>query len=196
MQDVHPLNLFRINWRNDSESGGIGEINYLEIPKDITGVEARIIGLVGKFFPTGAHKVGATYGCLAPYLVTGRFNPEYHKAVWPSTGNYCRGGTFNSALLSVHPVAILPEEMSKERFDWLKNLGAEIFIGHSSENVKSIVDKVVYTSAVHGDNPEIQRAKELNIKTIRRAELLAEVVNDKFLIAVSGTHGKNCTGFG
>lgn len=75
----------------------------------------------------------------------------------------------------------------------LKNLGAEIFIGHSSENVKSIVDKVVYTSAVHGDNPEIQRAKELNIKTIRRAELLAEVVNDKFLIAVSGTHGKTTT---
>lgn len=142
MQDVHPLNLFRINWRNDSESGGIGEINYLEIPKDITGVEARIIGLVGKFFPTGAHKVGATYGCLAPYLVTGRFNPEYHKAVWPSTGNYCRGGTFNSALLSVHPVAILPEEMSKERFDWLKNLGAEIYATPGCEsNVKEIYDK-------------------------------------------------------
>ena len=75
----------------------------------------------------------------------------------------------------------------------LKNLGAEIFIGHSKENVKSIIDKVVYTSAVHNDNPEIQRAKELNIKTIRRAELLGEVVNDKFLIAVSGTHGKTTT---
>lgn len=75
----------------------------------------------------------------------------------------------------------------------LKNLGAEIFTGHSKENVKSIIDKVVYTSAVHGDNPEIQRAKELNIKTIRRADLLAEVVNDKFLIAVSGTHGKTTT---
>ena len=88
LQEVHPLNLFRINWRNDPKTNGIGEINYLEIPKEITGVEARIIGLVGKHFPTGAHKVGATYGCLAPYLVTGRFDPEYHKAVWPSTGNY------------------------------------------------------------------------------------------------------------
>ena len=67
----------------DVSSGGIGDINYLEIPKEISGVDARIIGLVGKFFPTGAHRVGATYGCLAPYLVTGRFNPEYHKAVWP-----------------------------------------------------------------------------------------------------------------
>mgnify|MGYP002065013970 CR=1 FL=1 len=142
MQEVHPLNLFRINWRNDHATGSIGDINFLEIPEEITGVKARIVGLVGKFFPTGAHKVGATYGCLAPYLVTGRFNPEYHKAVWPSTGNYCRGGTFNSALLSVHPVAILPEEMSKERFEWLENLGAEIYATPGCEsNVKEIYDK-------------------------------------------------------
>ena len=140
--DVHPLNLFRINWANDYENGGIGKINFLEIPKEITGVKARIIGLVGKFFPTGAHKVGATYGCLAPYLVTGRFDPEYHKAVWPSTGNYCRGGAFNSALLDVHAVAILPEEMSKERFDWLKEIGAEIYATPGCEsNVKEIYDK-------------------------------------------------------
>ncbi|MBI3125296.1 MAG: pyridoxal-phosphate dependent enzyme [Ignavibacteriales bacterium] len=142
MQDINPLNLFRINWRNDSKTGNIGEINYLEIPSEITGVKARIVGLVGKFFPTGAHKVGATYGCLAPYLVTGRFNPEYHKAVWPSTGNYCRGGVFNSRLLAVDGVAILPEEMSKERFDWLKNMGAEIYATYGCEsNVKEIYDK-------------------------------------------------------
>ena len=115
-QDVHPLNLFRINWCNDAKTNKIGQINYLEIPPEITGVKSRIIGLVGKFFPTGAHKVGATYGCLSPYLISGRFDPDYHKAVWPSTGNYCRGGVFNSALLDVHSVAILPEEMSKERY--------------------------------------------------------------------------------
>lgn len=142
MQEINPLNLFRINWRNDSITGNIGEINYLEIPKEITGVKARIVGLVGKYFPTGAHKVGATYGCLAPYLVTGRFNPEYHKAVWPSTGNYCRGGVFNSRLLAVDGVAILPEEMSRERFEWLKSMGAEIYATHGCEsNVKEIYDK-------------------------------------------------------
>jgi len=142
LQEVHPLNLFRINWRNDSLTNGIGEINYLEIPKEITGVDAKIIGLVGKHFPTGAHKVGATYGCLAPFMVTGRFDPEYHKAVWPSTGNYCRGGAFNSALLSVDAVAILPEEMSKERFDWLKEIGAEVYATPGCEsNVKEIYDK-------------------------------------------------------
>jgi cysteine synthase A len=142
INDVHPLNLFRINWRNDITNGGIGDINYLEIPKEITGVKARIIGLVGKHFPTGAHKVGATYGCLAPYMVTGKFNPDYHKAVWPSTGNYCRGGAFNSALLAVHSVAILPEEMSKERFTWLKEIGSEVYATPGCEsNVKEIYDK-------------------------------------------------------
>ena len=142
LQEIHPLNLFRINWRNNPHTNGIGEINYLEIPKEITGVDARIIGLVGKHFPTGAHKVGATYGCLAPYLVSGRFDPEYHKAVWPSTGNYCRGGAFNSALLSVHAVAILPEEMSKERFDWLEEIGSEVFATPGCEsNVKEVYDK-------------------------------------------------------
>lgn len=142
MNELHPLNLFRINWRNDPQNGGIGKINYLEIPREIAGIKARIIGLVGKNFPTGAHKVGATYGCLAPYLVTGRFNPDYHKAVWPSTGNFCRGGAFNSALLGVHAVAILPEEMSRERFDWLREIGAEVYATPGCEsNVKEIYDK-------------------------------------------------------
>ncbi len=142
LHELHPLNLFRIHWRNDPKTGRVGQINYFEVPREITGVKARIIGLVGKYFPTGAHKVGATYGCLAPYLVTGRFNPDYHKAVWPSTGNYCRGGVFNSALLSVHSVAILPEEMSQERFDWLREKGAEVYATPGCEsNVKEIYDK-------------------------------------------------------
>lgn len=148
IQDLHPLNLFRINWRNDPNTDGIGDINYLEIPKEITGVKARIIGLVGKHFPTGAHKVGATYGCLAPYMVTGRFNPDYHKAVWPSTGNYCRGGVFNSNLLGVHSVAILPEEMSTERFDWLRERADEVYATPGCEsNVKEIYDKCHELSA-------------------------------------------------
>ncbi len=142
LNEVHPLNLFRINWRNDVKTGKIGGINYVELPSSLTGVKAKIVGIVGRNFPTGAHKVGATFGCLIPYLVTGRFNPEYHKAVWPSTGNYCRGGVFNSALLGVDGVAILPEEMSKERFDWLGEMGAEVFATYGCEsNVKEIYDK-------------------------------------------------------
>ncbi|MCK5145901.1 pyridoxal-phosphate dependent enzyme, partial [bacterium] len=140
--DVNPLNLFRITWKNDVDTGLFGGVNAFEIPKEITGVKARVIGLVGKYFPTGAHKVGAAYGCLVPRLVSGEFDPEYHKAVWPSTGNYCRGGAYDCALLDCHSVAILPEEMSQERFDWLKEIGAEVIATPGCEsNVKEIYDK-------------------------------------------------------
>ena len=140
--DVNPLNLFRITWKNDIKSGSFGPVNYIEIPKSITGVKARIIGLVGKYFPTGAHKVGAAFGCLVPRLVSGEFDPQKHKAVWPSTGNFCRGGAFDCALLDCTPIAILPEGMSKERFEWLKTIGAEVIATHGTEsNVKEIYDK-------------------------------------------------------
>lgn len=140
--DINPLNLFRITWKNNIQTGLFGAPNFVEIPSEISGVKARIIGLVGKYFPTGAHKVGAAYGCLAPRLVTGNFDPEIHKAVWPSTGNYCRGGAFDCALLDCPSVAILPEEMSRERFDWLREIGAEVFATPGCEsNVKEIYDK-------------------------------------------------------
>ncbi len=140
--DVNPLNLFRITWKNDLVSGLYGAPNYIEIPKTITGVRPRIIGLVGKYFPTGAHKVGAAFGCLVPRLVSGEFDPDKHKAVWPSTGNFCRGGAFDCALLGCDAVAILPEGMSKERFAWLKEIGAEVIATPGTEsNVKEIYDK-------------------------------------------------------
>lgn len=142
--DLHPLNLFRITWKNEPvESGGLfGGVNYLELPPELTGVEARIVMLIGKYFPTGSHKVGAAYGCLAPRIISGEFDPSYHKAVWPSTGNYCRGGAFDSWLMGVTAVAILPEEMSKERFAWLEKIGAEVIATPGCEsNVKEIYDK-------------------------------------------------------
>ncbi|MCX5786892.1 MAG: pyridoxal-phosphate dependent enzyme [Elusimicrobia bacterium] len=140
--DVDPVNLFRISWKNDVKSGLYGGVNYIELPSELTGVNARIIGLVGKYFPTGAHKVGAAFGCLVPRLVTGEFDPTSQKAVWPSTGNFCRGGAFDCALLACTAVAILPEEMSKERFDWLKSIGAEVIATPGCEsNVKEIYDK-------------------------------------------------------
>jgi cysteine synthase len=142
MCDVNQLNLFRITWKNDVDTGGYGCVNHLEIPTEITGVRARIIGLVGKYFPTGSHKVGAAFGCLVPRLVSGQFDPTRDKAVWPSTGNYCRGGAFDCALLGCAAVAILPEEMSQERFDWLKSIGAQVIPTPGCEsNVKEVFDK-------------------------------------------------------
>ncbi len=142
--DINPLNLFRISWHNEpvASGGQFGGVNYLELPSELTGVDARIVVLVGKWFPTGAHKVGAAYGCLVPRLVTGQFDPTTQKAVWPSTGNYCRGGAYDSSLLACESIAILPEEMSKERFEWLASVAGETIKTPGSEsNVKEIFDK-------------------------------------------------------
>jgi cysteine synthase A len=142
--DVNPRNLLRITWKNQPvEKGGIyGDVNYIEFPSSLTGTKARVIALIGKWFPTGAHKVGASFGCLVPRLVTGQFDPIHQKAVWPSTGNFCRGGAYNSTLLGCQSIAILPEGMSKERFEWLKTVSGEIIATPGSEsNVKEIYDK-------------------------------------------------------
>ena len=143
--DVNPLNLFRITWKNEAkETGGLYQAvpNYVEIPSELSGVPCRILAMAGKWFPTGCHKVGASFGCLAPRLVTGQFDATYHHAVWPSTGNYCRGGAFNSKLLAVDSVAILPAEMSKERFDWLSKIAGQVIATPGCEsNVKEIFDK-------------------------------------------------------
>ncbi len=142
--DVNPRNLFRITWHNEpkAEGGGFGGVNYMELPPSLTGTPARIIVLVGKWFPTGAHKVGAAFSCLVPRLVTGQYEPTTQKAVWPSTGNYCRGGAYDSALLGCDSIAILPEGMSRERFEWLATIAGEVIATPGSEsNVKEIFDK-------------------------------------------------------
>ena len=142
---VDPLNLFRITWKNEAkETGGLFQSipNYVEIPPALSGVPCRILAMAGKWFPTGCHKVGASFGCLVPRLVTGQFDACRQKAVWPSTGNYCRGGAFNSKLLACESVAILPAEMSQERFSWLRSIAGQVIATPGCEsNVKEIFDK-------------------------------------------------------
>ena len=152
--DLNPRNLFRITWKNEPVKfgGGFDGVNYVEIPKELSGVDARIIVLIGKFFPTGSHKVGATFGPLVEKLVRGAFDPTSQKALWPSTGNYCRGGAYDSYLLSCPSIAVLPEGMSKERFEWLKKVGAEIYATPGVEsNVKEVFDK---TKELKAERPD------------------------------------------
>lgn len=153
LMDINPLNLFRITWKNDPTTGGFGEGNWLEFPKEITGVDTKIVGLMGRYFPTGAHKVGAAYGCLVPRLVSGNFDPTTQKAVWPSTGNYCRGGAYDCALLGCPAIAILPEGMSKERFEWLESINTDEIIATpgTESNVKEIYDKCWELRRERGD---------------------------------------------
>ena len=114
----HPSNLYRVHWYNDRSRSGLARVPiHLVFPPGLTGVASPIVMALGCFFPLiGAHKVLAAYGCLVPRLVTGRFDPARDRAVWPSTGNYCRGGVAISRILGCRGIAVLPEGMSEERF--------------------------------------------------------------------------------
>ena len=142
-----PRNLFRVHWYNDHNRTGLAETpEFVRLPKALTGVDAQIIVALGDRFPMiGAHKVLAAYGCLIPRLVSGAFDPGYHRAVWPSTGNYCRGGIAISRILGCHGVAVLPEGMSRERFRWLEKWVSDpediVRTPGTESNVKEIYDK-------------------------------------------------------
>ena len=140
------LNLFRVHWFNDADRKSLVDVpDYLELPSELTGVKARIVLALGNRFPMiGAHKVLPAYGCLVPRLVTGQFDPVRDRAVWPSTGNYCRGGVAISRILGCRGTAVLPENMSQERFDWLDRWVGDpsdiIRTPGSESNVKEIYD--------------------------------------------------------
>ncbi len=146
--EPHPLNLFRVHWFNAADRRrGADTPVFLEMPRELTGVAARIVLLLGDRFPMiRAHKVLAAYACLAPRIVTGEFDPTVHRAFWPSTGNYCRGGVAISRIMNCRGVAVLPEEMSRERFQWLEQWVMDpahdiIRTPGCESNVKEIYDK-------------------------------------------------------
>jgi cysteine synthase len=145
--EAHPLNLFRVHWYNGADrSEQVAVPGHVVLGKQLTGVDAKIVVAIGDRFPMiRAHKVLAAYACLAPRVVTGQFDPTSHRAVWPSTGNYCRGGVAISRLMGCRGVAVLPEGMSRERFAWLEDWvtdPADVIATPGSEsNVKEIYDK-------------------------------------------------------
>jgi len=145
--DAHPLNLFRVHWYNAADRRTqVAVPEHVVLPPELTGVDARIVVAFGDRFPMiGAHKVLAAYGVLAPRLVTGGFDPSSQRAVWPSTGNYCRGGVAISRIMDCRGVAVLPEGMSRERFEWLDRWVVDpsdvIRTPGTESNVKEIYDE-------------------------------------------------------
>ncbi len=146
-------NLFRVHWYNEHADGpgenrpGQVEVpTHIELPSELTGVDARIVLAFGNRFPMiRAHKVLAAYSCLVARLITGRFDPTRGKAIWPSTGNYARGGVAISKIMGCRGVAVLPEGMSRERFEWLDRWldnPDDVIRTHGTEsNVKEIYDE-------------------------------------------------------
>lgn len=144
---LHPLNLYNITWRSADDS-----INHFLLPPELTGIKANIVVLFAKEFPSGSHKVGPTYSVLTEKTVNGDVDPMVHKLVWPSTGNYGIGGAFVSSRMNYDSLVILPEEMSKERFDLIRKYGSNVIATPGCEsNVKEIYDK---THELTREDPE------------------------------------------
>ncbi|MCF6233271.1 MAG: pyridoxal-phosphate dependent enzyme [Rhodobacteraceae bacterium] len=167
-------NLFRVHWHNGADRRSLVNVpGHVVLPEALTGVKARIVVALGNRFPMiSTHKVLAAYGCLIPRLMSGSFSAKRHRAVWPSTGNYCRGGVAIATLLGCRSVAVLPEGMSKERFDWLNNWLADprdIFRTPGTEsNVKEIYD-ACHTLAKDPENLILNQFGEFGNYIIHRA---------------------------
>lgn len=147
---LDPINLFNITWRDAQ-----GQVTHMVLPKELTGVDAEIVVIYGKEFPTGSHKVGATYSVLIEQLVRGQVEAGKHTVVWPSTGNYGIGGAWVGGRMGFDSVVVLPEEMSAERFEMIQSFGSRIIATPGCEsNVKEIYDKCHELS---GAGPETVR---------------------------------------
>jgi cysteine synthase A len=150
---AHAKNLFRLHWYNNSQQTGLADVpGHIVLDQSLTGVAAPIVVMLGSRFPMiGAHKVLAAYACLVTRLISGQFSPADSRAVWPSTGNYCRGGIAISRILNCRGIAVLPAGMSRERFEWLEgwvsNQEDIIRTPGSESNVKEIYDKCAELSA-------------------------------------------------
>ncbi|HEX9123236.1 MAG TPA: pyridoxal-phosphate dependent enzyme, partial [Actinomycetota bacterium] len=146
----HPLNLFRVHWFDGADRRSqVSVPDHVVLPPELTGVDAKIVLAFGDRFPMiSAHKVLAAYGVLAPRLVTGGFDPVTQRAIWPSTGNYCRGGVAISRILDCRGVAVLPAGMSRERFEWLERWVTDpsdvIRTPGTESNVKEIYDECAH----------------------------------------------------
>ncbi|MXX88217.1 MAG: pyridoxal-phosphate dependent enzyme [Boseongicola sp. SB0677_bin_26] len=204
-------NLFRVHWHNGTDRRSLVDVpEHVVLPEALTGVRARIAVALGNRFPMiGTHKVLAAYGCLIPRLLSGTFDSTRHRAVWPSTGNYCRGGVAIATVLGCRSIAVLPEGMSRERFDWLNRWLADPEDIHrtpgTESNVKEIYD-ACNTLAKDPENLVLNQFSEFGNYAIHRSvtgpalQRVAEHLNTeqglrpRAFVAASGSGGTLAAG--
>ncbi len=206
-----PRNLFRVHWHNGADRRALVDVpDHLVVPPELTGIDATIVVALGNRFPMiAAHKVLPAYGCLVPRLMSGTFDPDRHRAVWPSTGNYCRGGVAISRIMGCRSIAVLPEGMSAERFDWLERWVAEPSDIHrtpgTESNVKEIYD-ACHELSQDPDNVILNQFSEFANYIVHRAvtgpalERIFQAVNHggglqaRAFVAASGSAGTLAAG--
>lgn len=127
--ELDPTNLFNITWRKDDNT-----INKVVLPSSLTGVDANIVVLLGKDFPSGSHKVGPAYSTLIEGSVDGTIIPGKHTILGPSTGNFGIGVSYICNLMDYESIVIMPDNMSKERYKRIKQYGAKLELTPGSES--------------------------------------------------------------
>ncbi|MFH0802546.1 MAG: pyridoxal-phosphate dependent enzyme [bacterium] len=153
---LDPINLFNITWKDQG-----GKVRCMVIPHELTGVEANIVVLFSKDFPTGSHKVGATYSVAMEKQIRGAITPGEDTLVWPSTGNYGIGGAWVGPRMGFDSLVLLPEMMSQERFDKIAGYGARYIKTPGCEsNVKEIYDKCKELAAENKKNKILNQFEE------------------------------------
>lgn len=165
---LDPINLYNITWRDGQDA-----IRHLVLPPELTGVRAPIVLLLGQGFPSGSHKVGAAYSVLLEKVLFGEVDPAVHTLVWPSTGNYGIGGAWVGGRMGCNCLVVLPEGMSRERFERIESYGARVIKTVGSEsNVKEIYDET-----------HRLRHSDSNIRILNQFEQMG---NYRFHYAVTG----------
>ncbi len=153
---LDPVNLFNITWRDEKDG-----IYHVVLPKELTGVDAEIVVIYGREFPSGSHKVGAAYSVLLEMELFGEVDPKVHTLVWPSTGNYGIGGAWVGGRMGCKSLVVLPEGMSRERFERIESYGATINRTYGTEsNVKEIYDE---THRLRASDPNIRILNQFEV---------------------------------
>ena len=109
--ELDPINLYNINWKNSG-----AEPDSLLLPKELTGVQANIIVLSGRNFPSGSMKVGPAYATLAEQEALCGLRPGDKTVIGPSTGNFGIGTAYVSTLKGYPAIVVMPDNMSEERY--------------------------------------------------------------------------------
>jgi cysteine synthase A len=153
---LDPINLFNITWRD-----GNNEVYHIVLPPQLTGVDTPIVVIYGQQFPSGSHKVGAAYSVLLEKELFGEVDPAVHTLVWPSTGNYGIGGAWVGGRMGCKSIVVLPQGMSRERFELIESYGAQINKTVGSEsNVKEIYDE---THRLRNSGPDIRILNQFEV---------------------------------
>ena len=128
-EELAPVNLFNICWK----TGG-SEVERIVLPKELTGVQANIIVLSGRNFPSGSMKVGPAYTTLAEAEALDGLRPGDRSIIGPSTGNFGIGTAYVSALKGYQAIVVMPDTMSQERYERIRKYGGELDLTPGTES--------------------------------------------------------------